>query len=248
MKQWQSFSVQVHELAEKLLLKQLEFSIARLSWDAYSFIGISALIGTMNWTSTKMKGSFDCPQCGQLTDFRLRESRPFLTFYLVPIVPIGGLTVFVQCNQCKESYEPSVLSISRNAIASANSQEQAFENDLLTAIALCLSADEIHESEIWISQRVYQSITQKRLTRSQLGAACSQTRTARLSTSSFFVTASQRRAYEERLQIAQAMFSVAAAEGKISSERMQTLVGLPESLGLAQREFRECIADAGTLV
>lgn len=206
------------------------------------------MIGTMNWTSTKMKGSFDCPQCGELTDFRLRESRPFLTFYLVPIIPIGGLTVFVECSQCRESYEPSVLSVSRNSPAASTAQDQAFENDLLTAIALCLSADEIHESEIWISQRVYQSITQKRLTRSQLGAACSQTRTARLSTSSFFVTASQRRDYDERLQISQAMFSVAAAEGQISPQRMQTLVGLPESLGIAQREFRDCITSASTLI
>ncbi len=198
----------------------------------------------MNWATTKMKGQFDCPECGQTTDFRLRESRPFLTFYLVPVVPIGSLTVFVQCSQCKEAYEPSVLSVRNYSAGLQPSQEQTFEQDLLTAIALCLGEAQITEAQIWAAQRVYRNIASKNLSRNQLGAACSQTRTARLSTPSFFVTASERRDHDELLQIAQAMFAVASVEGRIAGSRLQSLLKLPQLLAIDEREYRFAVAHA----
>ncbi len=202
----------------------------------------------MNWATTKLKGRFECPDCGQTTDFRLRESRAFLTFYLVPIIPIGALNVFVQCSQCKEAYEPSVLSVRNYSTELETPQSQAFEKDLLTAMALCLAEDQISESQIWAAQRAYQNITGQNLSRNQLGAACSQTRTNRLSTSSFFVTATERRKHDERLQIAGAMFAIASVEGRIASGRLSSLLQLPQMLGIDEREYRAAISNSVELI
>ncbi|GAB5405268.1 MAG: hypothetical protein Aurels2KO_34990 [Aureliella sp.] len=202
----------------------------------------------MTWASTKMKGQFDCPECGQTTDFRLRESRPFLTFYLVPIVPIGSLTVFVQCSQCKEAYEPSVLSVRNYAGGLQEAQTQSFDDDLLTAIALCLGEDQISETQIWAAQRVYRNIVGQNLSRNRLGGACSQTRTSKLSTASFFVTAGERREHDELLRIAQAIFAVASVEGRIAGGRMPSLLKLPQLLGIDEREYRQAVADSAQLL
>lgn len=205
------------------------------------------MIGTMNWKSTRMKGTFECPQCEGATEFRLRESRPFLTFYLIPIIPIGGLEVYVQCGKCKEAFEPSVLSVS-SPPELVSGRPRSYEDDLLTSIALMLNADAIGEPNIWIAQRVYWRLTNQSLSRSRLGSECSQIRSSRMSMSSFLATAAERLDFDERLSVASALFAVAAVEGKLSPMRSKILQRLPAILAVDEGAFRESVEEAVELI
>ena len=62
------------------------------------------LIGTMNIKRTRERGEFYCPTCTAQQSYRRRSSRPFLTLYFIPVVPIGGLEWFVQCDHCRGRY------------------------------------------------------------------------------------------------------------------------------------------------
>lgn len=209
------------------------------------------LIGTMEWASTKMKGLFRCPSCDSNQHFRLRSSRPFLTLYFVPVLPIGGVHEYVQCRNCKDSFEQSVLAgtmLPENAIvgeeSKSNSDESPeFEEDLLKALALMMVEDgHVSENEIAVARRLFENMTDRALSREDLGKVCSQVQLHRLTTTSFLVTAKERRSHEERLLLIQAMFGVAGADGDISQRRLRSLLETQTILGIDEGEFQAAIS------
>ncbi|MEM7474886.1 MAG: TerB family tellurite resistance protein [Planctomycetota bacterium] len=210
------------------------------------------LIGTMNWSSTRMSGMFQCPTCGGSQNFRLKSTRPFLTLYFIPVVPIGGLEEYVECRNCREAFEPVVLTNhllpadTPAGVETPNQNEQAFEKDLLSIIALMMVEDgHVTENEITIARRVFENMTGQTLSREQLGASCSQVQLHRLSIESFLATATQRRSHEEKLLMLQAIFGVASADGQVSEGRMQSLIRSQRLLEIDEQEFETAIAATG---
>jgi uncharacterized tellurite resistance protein B-like protein len=212
------------------------------------------LIGTMDWASTRMRGVFACPTCGSSEQFRLRLSRPFLTLYFIPVLPIGGLQEFVQCMRCKSAFETEILTTRMMATKATPpsppvsegqpSSIVAFEEDVLKVISLMMIEDgQVTEDEIRVARRLYENMTQQNLSRDELGRMCSHVRLQRLTTSSFLATARNRRNHEEKLLLVQAMFGLAGADGEITPGRLQSLVKAQQLLGLDEAEFQRAIAD-----
>jgi uncharacterized tellurite resistance protein B-like protein len=202
----------------------------------------------MDWASTRLRGMFLCPNCGTNEKFRLRASRPFLTLYFIPVIPIGGLQEYVQCSRCKNSFETIILANRMtpespdNASPTPNVTAAPLEEDLLKAIALVMVEDgHVTENEIQIARRLFENITQQNVTREELGAVCSTVRLHRLTTLSFLATAKSRRTHEEKLLLVQAMFGVAGADGEISPKRLESLLKSQQVLELDAREFQTAV-------
>lgn len=230
------------------------------------------LIGTMDWASTRMRGLFRCPNCGGTQNFRLRASRPFLTLYFIPVLPIGGLQEYVQCTQCKNSYETDILAstmmpstwsasggngsspplagehrtgpASDAASAASTASAASLEEDLLKVIALIMVEDgHVTEDEIRIARRLYENMLDENLSREDLGRMCAYVQQQRLNTLSFLATARNRRSHEEKLLLVQAIFGVAGADGEVSPRRLSSLVKAQELLGLDEHEFQRAIGE-----
>lgn len=207
------------------------------------------LIGTMNWSSTRLKGVFHCPHCDANQNFRLKTTRPFLTLYFVPVIPIGGLQEFVECQSCREAFESIVLAnhmLPSDTPAgqenSTNSSEPTFEHDLLHVIALMMVEDgHVTEGEIEVAQRIFENMTDRALSRDQLGNACSQVQQHRLSVLSFLATSASRRTHEEKLLMLQAMFAVAGADGQVTDGRMQAILAARTTMEIEPQEFEGAI-------
>lgn len=67
------------------------------------------IFGTRGVTTTHEKGVFYCPACGPGSDFRWRRVRRFFTLYFIPLIPLDKLGEFIECGQCKGTYDPRVL-------------------------------------------------------------------------------------------------------------------------------------------
>ncbi|MCA9127385.1 MAG: TerB family tellurite resistance protein [Planctomycetales bacterium] len=205
-------------------------------------------IGTMNWASTKMSGMFSCPQCQSTEKFRLRASRPFLTLYFIPVLPIGGLEEFVQCSGCKNTFETVVLGDRLQPSQAVSGREGLsavpFEVDLISVLALMMLEDgHVSENEIRIARQLYGNIAEDNLSRDELGAVCAQMQQRRMNTTRFLTTAAARRNHQEKLLLVQAMFGVAAADGEITDGRMNALLKTRELLNLHESEFQQAIAN-----
>jgi uncharacterized tellurite resistance protein B-like protein len=209
------------------------------------------LIGTMNWSSTRSRGMFQCPNCESKETYRYKASRPFLTLYFIPVLPLGGMEEFVQCGRCKNAFDPAVLT-NRIVPSPSSSQPQSlsearpdsFERDLLTIIALIMIEDgQVTEQEIAIATKLYQSINGSSITREELGRMCSQIRLKRVHLPSFLNSVVARRSHEEKLLLVQAMFGVAGADGEISAGRMAALMQSQSLLQIEESEFQRAVSD-----
>jgi uncharacterized tellurite resistance protein B-like protein len=209
------------------------------------------VIGTMNWSSTRSSGVFQCPNCGSKETFRFKASRPFLTLYFIPVLPIGGIEEFVQCGRCKNAFDPAVLT-NRIAPTPASSQStslteakpDSFQRDLLTTIALIMIEDgQVTEHEIAVARTLYQNIAKLSITREELGRTCAQVRLKRLHLLSFLNSVVERRSHDEKLLLVQAMFGVAGADGAISSGRMAVLMESQSALRIDESEFQRAVSD-----
>ncbi len=207
------------------------------------------IIGTLDWASTRLRGQFACPTCGTNERFRLRASRPFLTIYFIPVVPIGGLQEFVQCSACKDSFETNVLASrmlpDAGGASGAGAEGDAgptFESDLLKVISLMMIEDgHVTENEIRIARRLYENMAEQNLSREDLGRSCGQVKLLRLNVLSFLATASKRMDHQQKLLVVQAMFAIAGADGQVSPGRLRSLVQSQQVLGLEEREFQSAV-------
>lgn len=213
------------------------------------------LIGTMNWASTRARGVFNCPECGGSQQYRHRSSRPFLTLYFIPVLPIGQLQEYVECTECRSAFEPVILDAKYSNTAERDFELGAedegapevasFESDLRTAIALMMVEDgHVTENEIVVARRVFENIAERNLSREELGHACSEVRLQKLNSVSFMATAATRRNLTERIQLIQATFAVASIEGELSPGRLSSLKRMKSILALDDAEFQAAIEEA----
>ena len=124
----------------------------------------------MNLTRTREHGNFFCPTCGANQSYRLRARRPFLTLYFIPTVPVGGLELFVQCDACKSTWDPTVLEMDEEVHQYV--MEEQFRDEAIRSAVLVVIADgQISDDEIDALQRVASRLLDREVDREELGAA-----------------------------------------------------------------------------
>lgn len=201
------------------------------------------LIGTMNLTRTREQGSFYCPTCGGTQTYRLRARRPFLTLYFIPTVPIGAPELFVQCDQCRECWDASVLQMDRDAHETAR-REQFLEEAVRSAILVVLADGEISEPEIEALQRLASRLFDRPFDREELGELCSIAAQNRIEAKNYVLTVSRRWSHDQRILALQAMFLAATAEGELGPRQIRLLSQLREILDLTDQEYEQAIEGA----
>lgn len=211
------------------------------------------LIGTMEWASTIDRGDFFCPVCNAAKSYQRKVSRPFLTLYFIPVVPIGGLREFVLCRSCRKRFDPEILSAGALAevirVPQVAGEQAPFETELLRLIALMMvEDDQVTEPEVAMATRVYQSMIGRPLPRNELDRACREVVALRIKPARYVGRAGEGMTYDQKLMAVQAMFAVAGAEGQISPRRLQSLMNAQQQLGLDEVAFQTAIKDASQWV
>lgn len=201
------------------------------------------LIGTMNLTRTRETGDFYCPTCGVNQSYRLRARRPFLTLYFIPTVPIGQAELFVHCDHCKSSWDPSVLNMDQAAHQRVQAQQYKDEA-IRSAVLVALEDGDITEPQIQALLNLSDVLFDRPIEREELGRLCSIGRQAGIRPENYVLTISKRWTMGQRLLALQAMFLVAtASEDELSDEMFETLVSMRDLLQLTDNEFQIAIED-----
>ncbi len=201
------------------------------------------LIGTMNLTRTLDRGNFYCPTCGTTETYRLRARRPFLTLYFIPTVPIGGAESFVQCDQCRESWDETVLEMDRESHEVA-AQEQFLDEAMRSAILVVLADGKISEAEIESLLRIAGGVLDRPIDRDELGHLCSVAMQNEIEAKNYVLTVSRRWNQSQRVLALQAMFLAASAEGELGDRQVKLLGELRDLLELTDREYQAAIEDS----
>ena len=60
------------------------------------------------WGSQRMQEMMRCSQCGTTAQFFLKKGMRFITvFFVIPVIPISGISHMAECPNCKARYEVS---------------------------------------------------------------------------------------------------------------------------------------------
>lgn len=202
------------------------------------------LIGTMNLTRTRDRGDYYCPTCTASRSYRLRARRPFLTLYFIPTVPIGEAELFVQCDDCKSTWDITVLNMDQ--AAHEHVQDEQFRDEAIrSAVLMALVDDEITEPEIESLLHLSDLLYARPLDREELGRLCSIARQAGIQVNNYVLTVSRRWTRKQRMLALQGMFLAATAcEEETSREKLVALHSLRDLLELSEEEFQAAIDDA----
>ncbi len=199
------------------------------------------IIGTMEWTSNRGSAHAHCPNCGVHQLFRRKVSRPFLTIYFIPCIPLGRVLEYLQCQSCRGTFSLDLLQLSYD-LPNPTILSTTFEEDLICAIANIMLADgSIQQSEISAAQFAYGKLTGQILDRETLGMACDDVSRMRQTADNFLKQFRKRWSKEQKVKILQAMFWTASATGELSPERTRTLMALALILDLDEHEYRSAI-------
>ena len=57
------------------------------------------------------EGQFFCPRCQARRAYKHKKASRYFALYFVPLIPMGELGEFVECQTCHTAFEPSVLQI-----------------------------------------------------------------------------------------------------------------------------------------
>ncbi|MCG8648235.1 MAG: TerB family tellurite resistance protein [Pirellulales bacterium] len=199
----------------------------------------------MNLTRTRERGNFYCPTCRNSQTFRLRARRPWLTLYFIPTVPVGGAELFVQCDQCRQSWDPSVLAMDQESHELAL-EEQFREQAVRAALLIVLADGTISENEINALGRIASHLLQRPVDREELGQLCSIAEQNKITAINYVTTVSVHWSQTQRIQALQAMFLAATADGDMGEEQVDTLAQMQKLLLLSDEEYQSAIEEALT--
>lgn len=201
------------------------------------------LIGTMNLARTRERGSFHCPTCGATESYRQRTRRTFLTIYFIPTVPVSGAEPFVQCDNCRSTFDVNVLEL--DGAAHQEIREARFRDEALRASVLTVLIDGvISETEIATLIRMSARVLDYPMDREELGAICSIMTSQKIKPADYVLTSSRRWNDQQRRAALQAIFLAATAEGDLTEGQLQLMGQLRDMFDLTDAEYEQVIEQA----
>jgi hypothetical protein len=199
-------------------------------------------IGTMDWASTVSTGNFYCPQCQAEVEYRERVSRPFLTLYFIPAIPIGGLSQYVQCRKCKSKFEVDVVRLSAPP---PRREPQPYPVGLLQVMAALIMEDrKIDDQEIRSAKIAFRNICRMELAERELMDACQQFVALGVPSTKLIMDYAEDWSEEQKIGVVQSLFFVASTHGRLSARRSNTLLACAAIFELPQERYEQAIEQA----
>lgn len=67
------------------------------------------IFGTKAKYKTIGKGVFYCPHCQTERNYERKQGKNYFALYFIPIIPMGDIGEFIECQRCGRTYSPDVL-------------------------------------------------------------------------------------------------------------------------------------------
>ena len=204
------------------------------------------MIGSTQLTYTKEKGQFHCPTCDRTEPYRLRRKREFLTVYFVPLVPLQLVREFVECDTCRESFDPGVQEQTMEEIREVQRQRTAAQiHRLLVMIVAAdgmVTADELDVVRDFSRDHGLPDVTRADLLREVTTEAYED-----MDWINHVRSVTRNMSEEDKELLVEQAFLAATAGGGLSDTRQSLLAGLPEASGMTEVRFREIISRTAEL-
>ena len=198
------------------------------------------IFGTRGVTYSTGRGEFHCPGCDARRPYEHKRVRRFFTLYFIPIIPLDVLGEYVECQHCRDTYKPNVLSYD------PTSGKKLFEAEFHAAVkrvmVLMMMADgKVDAEEIETIRQVFGKLSKREVTQAEVDAEVNAARSEGHGLRQYLASVSGNLNDAGKELVVQAAFFVAAADGKVTDEETALLAELASALEMSPAHFRGAI-------
>lgn len=125
------------------------------------------IFGTRGVKSTLAQGNFVCPQCATSEAYKHKKVTKFFTLYFIPIIPLGKMGEYVECQPCRGTFVSRVLDYDPDS--AKNEFQSIYEKAMRHTMAMIVLADgEIDDNELKVVLEIINKFGHKDMTMGEL--------------------------------------------------------------------------------
>ncbi|GGH75593.1 hypothetical protein GCM10011318_22780 [Phaeocystidibacter marisrubri] len=195
------------------------------------------IFGTRGVKSTINTGEFNCPQCAEQKAYRHRKVTQFFTLYFIPLIPLSRVGEYVECNQCKGTFVPRVLTAQLNP---SEEQVQAqYEIAVRNSLIMIMLADGvINDNEKTQILTILNGIGKYEATPAQLEAHIKKVQEENLSVSNYLSKIGPMLNEHGKEIVISSALSVAASDGEIDDSELRLIFEMGVAMQMSKTHLR----------
>jgi len=200
------------------------------------------IFGTRGVKSTMKEGSFNCPQCESDKTYKHKKVTRFFTLYFIPLIPLGKVGEFVECQDCKGTFIPKILEYSKNA--PANNFLAEYEKAMKHSMVLIMLADgEIDENEMLMVQKIINKFGHNDVTLDELQEYVKQVQNNPENISTYLKKITPSLNEHGKEVIIKCAVSVAAADGNIDQSEIKLINEMAKAMEMSSSHLKGILSE-----
>ena len=200
------------------------------------------IFGTRGVKSTIKEGQFHCPQCESQQRYRHRKVTRFFTLYFIPVIPLGKVGEYVECQSCKGTFIPKVLNYNRNQ--PSNKIVAEYEKAIKHCMVMIMLADgEIDAGEMAMTQMVINKFSHNKINEAQLVQYVKEVQDNPEDISTYLSRVKPLLNNQSKEYILQGALMVAAADGHIDESELKLIRSMAQTMEMTANQANGIIKD-----
>ncbi|MHC4397682.1 MAG: TerB family tellurite resistance protein [Planctomycetota bacterium] len=202
---------------------------------------IVIIYGTRGVTYSKGTGDFYCPGCRARKPYEHKRVRRFFTLFFIPIIPLGLLGEYIECQHCSGTYRLEVLDLDPNFKKAEFAAE--FHRAIKHVMVAMMVADGIVvDKEVETIRRIYSNLTGNELSLEAVREEISQIKSNRRDITHSLAQLAGYLNDNGKEMVVKAAFMVAAADGKFQDEEKAFILSIGHTLGMSAAHLNGVIS------
>ncbi len=195
------------------------------------------IFGTRGVNSTMSEGQFNCPQCETDRNYKHKKVRRFFTLYFIPLIPMGKIGEFVECQSCKGTFIPKVLDYKKSA--SADQFLSEYEKAMKHSMVLIMLADgEIDDNEMVTVQKIVNKLGHNDVTMDQLKEYVDEVQRYPEDVSTYLRKVTPSLNEHGKEMVIRCAFQVANADGSVDDSEIKLISEMAETMEMSSAHLK----------
>lgn len=179
------------------------------------------------------QGMFHCPQCNGNQNYAHKKVTNFFTLYFIPLIPLGRLGEYVECQTCRQTYIPRVLEQSRE-----NSTEHIqgeYEKAIRHSMVLMMLADgDVREEEMVMVQKVINKFSSQPISMEELRDYVQETQKKPEDITTYIHRITPLLNEHGKEMVIRCALAISASDGKVDKSELTMIMALANAMQMSK--------------
>jgi uncharacterized tellurite resistance protein B-like protein len=199
------------------------------------------IFGTRGVTYSAGSGEFFCPRCRAEASYSQKRVRRFFTLYFIPLIPLDQLGEYVECGQCRGTFELTVLDYDP-AAAAADFKAEFHRAVARVMVEMMVADGRVDERERQAFHRVYRQLTGSDIPEPKLQAAVESARQGQWSVTESLAQIADSLNDNGKETLVKAAYLVAVADDDMPEEERKLIADVGAALGMTGAHIKGVIS------